>query len=242
MQTFVGGGGGGRQGFCISVANLVKLVAHAKTLPYFRGLGRGITSNDIRKFLQQEGKHAQEVFGVFITDAQAIAALTYEWALELMEICSFLNGPTIREHNERTGSNIPEDPKVLTVWIDVFQLDQNASDMQAQLLQSELEYTEADEHIILGTSTVGERAWCLHEAATRARAGKRSHVLKSLRCDEPRFDITSFVASTSGRFYQEMQATMPTDLELIRKRITETYGKPELFNRAVLRILQEAAF
>jgi hypothetical protein len=73
--------------------------------------------------------------------------------------------------------------------------------------------------------------------------GKRSHVLKSLRCDvDPRFDIASFVATTSGRFYEEMQATMPADLELIRQRITETYGNPERFNGALLRIFQDAAF
>jgi hypothetical protein len=60
--------------------------------------------------------------------------------------------------------------RALTVWIDVFQLDQYAPDMQAQLLQSEAEYLGAEEHIIIGTSTVGYRAWCLHEAATLSLA------------------------------------------------------------------------
>jgi hypothetical protein len=139
--------------------------------------------------------------------------------------------------------HIPANPEKLTVWTDVLQLDQNVSDMKNQLLQSEVEYAEAPEHIILGTRSVGGRAWCLHKAATRARVGKRSHVLKSLRCDvDPRFDIASFVATTSGRFYEEMQATMPADLELIRQRITETYGTPERFNGALLRIFQDAAF
>jgi hypothetical protein len=101
---------------------------------------------------------------------------------------------------------------------------------------------ESDEHIILGTSTVGGRAWCLHEAATRSLAGKRSHVLKSLRCNvDPRFDITSFVATTTGCFYEDMRATMPADLELIRQRIKETYGDPEHFNGALLSIFQAAA-
>ena len=39
-----------------------------------------------------------------------------------------------------------------------------------------------------------------------------------------------------------MQATMPADLELIRQRITETYGTPERFNGALLCIFQDAAF
>jgi hypothetical protein len=232
-----------RQAFSISVANLVKLIRFTQTLPSFRLLGRGLTSNDIREFLMREGKHAREVFGDFYTEEQAVAVLTYEWTLELKDICSFLNGPTIRQYNSQARASIPSDPEKLTVWIDVFQLDQNVSDMKGQLLLSEAEYIGAPEHIILGTSSVGGRAWCLHEAATRARVGKRSHVLKSLRCDmDPRFDITSFVATTSGRFYEEMRATMPADLELIRQRIKETYGNPERFNGALLCIFQEAAF
>ena len=227
----------------MSVAKLVKLVAHLKSLPFFRGLGRGITSNDIREFLRREGKTAREAFGGFFTDEYAIAVLTYEWSLELRDICSFLNGPTIRQYNSQSGASIEDDPEKLTVWIDVLQLDQNASDMRAQLLQSEAEYAGAEEHLILGTSTVGGRAWCLHEAATRARAGKRSHVLKSLLCDaEPRFDMTAFVAGSSGLFYEEMRATMPADLALIRQRITETYGDPERFNGALFRIFLAAAF
>ena len=243
------GGGGGpgttkrRQGFSISVANLVKLIRFAQSLPAFRGLGRGLTSNDIRGFLMQQGRLAREVFSQFFTQEEAIAVLTYEWTLELRDICSFLNGPTIRQHNSQTGSRIPDDPERLTVWIDVLQLNQNSPDMQDQLLQSEAEYEGADEHIILGTRTVGTRAWCLHEAATRARVGRRSHVLKSLRCeDEPRFDVAAFVAGTRGLFYEEMRATMPADLALIRRRIDQTYGSPERFNGALLRIFQDAAF
>ena len=206
-----------RQGFSISVANLVKLIRHAQSLPAFSGLKRGLTSNDLRDFLRREGKTAREAFGGFFTDEYAIAVLTYEWSLELRDICSFLNGPTIRQYNSQSGASIEDDPEKLTVWIDVLQLDQTVSDMKGQLLQSEEEYSNAEVHLILGTSTVGGRAWCLHEAAMRTRVGKRSHVLKSLRCDkEPRFDITSFVASTSGRFYEEMRATMPADLALIR--------------------------
>ena len=242
-------GGGGRagaarrQGFSISVANLVKLILYAQSLSAFRGLGSDLTSNDLRGFFMRQGKHAREVFGQFFTPQEAIAVLTYEWTLKLRDICSFLNGPTIRTHNSRTGSRIPDDPELLTVWIDVLQLDQNSPDMQAQLLQSEAEYEGADEHIILGTRTVGTRAWCLHEAATRARAGRRSHVLKSLRCEaEPRFDVAAFVAGTRGLFYEEMRATMPADLALIRRRIDETYGSPERFNGALLSIFQDAAF
>jgi hypothetical protein len=191
----------------------------------------------------QEKKHAREVFGDFYTDEEAVAVLTYEWTLELRVICSFLNGPTIRQYNSQAGTSIPDDPEKLTVWLDVLQLNQNESDMRRQLLSSEAEYIWALVHIILGTSTVGGRAWCLHEAATQARVGKRSHVLKSLRCDEePRFDIASFVDSTSGRFYQEMQATVPADLALIRQRILETYGDLERFNGALLSIFQDAVY
>ena len=225
------------------MANLAKLVRYAQSLPAFRGLGRPLTSNDLRGFLMQQGKQAREVFGHFFTLEAAIAVLTYEWTLDLRDLCSFLNGPTIREHNRQAGAAIPDDPERLTVWIDVLQLDQCSPDMQAQLLQSEVEYAGADEHIILGTRTVGTRAWCLHEAATRARAGRRSHVLKSLRCDDdPRLDVAAFVAGTRGLFYEEMRATMPADLALIRSRIDETYGGPERFNCALLRIFQDAAF
>ena len=33
----------------------------------------------------------------------------------------------------------------------------------------------------LGTRTLGTRAWCLHEMGTRARAGKKFYILKSLK-------------------------------------------------------------
>jgi hypothetical protein len=249
LASAVGGGGGSgaaarraRQDFSISVANLVKLIRHVESLPDFRGQGRDLTSNDLREFLRRQGKTARDVFGQFFTPQAAVAVLTYEWALRLRDICTFLNGPTIRQHNVRTQSRIPDDPERLTVWIDVLQLDQNSPDMQGQLVQSEAEYEGADEHIILGTSTVCTRAWCIYEAATRARAGRRSHVLKSLRCEaEPRFDVAAFVASTRGLFYEEMRATMPADLALIRRRIDQTYGSPDSFNGALLSIFQDAA-
>jgi hypothetical protein len=231
------------QVFSISVTSLGKLIRYAQDLPEFRGLGRGLTSNDIREFLRQKGKHAREVFGDFFSKEPAIAVLTYEWTLELRDLSSFLNGPTIRQFNTRSGANIPDNPENLTVWIDVLQLDQNIDNMVEQLLQSEAAYCESEEHIILGTSTVFQRAWCLHEIATRALAGKKSHVLKSLRCnEEQRFDIASFVATCSGRFYDEMRATMPADLKLIRLRIKDTYGDPETFDGALLLFVHESVF
>jgi hypothetical protein len=232
-----------RQGFSISVTNLVKLVVDAKKLPAFRGLNRALTSNDIRDFLKQKGMHAKDVFEDYYTEKSAIAVLTYEWTMNLFDICSFLNGPTIREYNRQHKTNIPDEPEQLTLWIDVFQLDQNCSDMQGQLLQSEVEFEQADLHIILGTSTVGTRAWCLYEAATRHRIGKKSHVLKSLQSEtDQRFNLTEFVATTKGHFYEEMCTTSPADLNLIRRRIDETYGSQEKFNGALLLIFQAAAF
>jgi hypothetical protein len=54
--------------------------------------------------------------------------------------------------------------------------------------------------------------------------------------------MTAFVAGSSGLVYEEMRATMPADLALIRQRITETYGDPELFNGALFSIFLAAAF
>ena len=93
------------------MANLAKLIRYAQNLPAFRGLGRGLTSNDIRAFLMREKKHAREVFSDFYVEEEAMAVLTYEWTLELWDSS---------------------------------------------------EYIEAFFHIILGTSSVGGRAWCLH--------------------------------------------------------------------------------
>ncbi len=144
---------------------------------------------------------------------------------------------------------LPEDMELLTVWIDVLQLDQNSEDMSCQLLMSEAGYKEAEFHIVAATRTVFQRAWCLHETATRARAGKRSHVLTSYKCqDAPPpgkkfnlFDVAVLADNTHEHFYQEMQATNDTDLVAIKEHIITTYFTPERFDQAIIHILPEAA-
>ncbi len=240
----------GRQKYSVSVADLGRLIQHLLTLPAFYGVGRALNSNHIRDYLMAKRAVAKDLFFQFFQEGPAMVALTYEWTIPLADLLSFLNGPTLRDHNRRHPDlpPVPTELELLTVWIDVLQLDQNSSDMAGQLLQSEAEYGGADLHLILGTRTVGTRAWCLQEAATRNRAGKKSYLLKSLKCNDPappgelvnRFDVASFVFSASGDFFNEMQATKAEDLELIKRRIRETYGHPESFNSAVLRVFQDA--
>ena len=196
---------------------------------------------------------ARDLFKDFYMEEPAKAAVTYEWTLALRELPCFLNAPNIREFNAHHPSlpPLPDDMVRLTVWIDVLQLDQNlnSEDMGCQLLVSEIEYEEAEFHIVAATRTVFDRSWCLHEIATRARANKKSHVLKSLKCEDTpqsgekfnQFDVASLADTTRGHFYEEMRATKEADLIAIKQRIIKTCATPERFNKAIMRVLHDAS-
>jgi hypothetical protein len=235
----------------MSVASLRRLIRHAQSIPALARHGSALCPQHIREYLLKKKMHARDLFKDFYTEEPAKAALTYQWTLAFNELPCFLNSPNIREFNGHHPDHppLPEDMELLTIWIDVLQLDQNCEDMSCQLLMSEAEYKEAEFHIVAATRTVFERAWCLHETATRARAGKRSHVLTSYKCqDVPHqgenfnlFDVAALADNTHGHFYHEMQATNDTDLVAIKEHIIKSYITPERFDKAIIRILHEAA-
>ena len=229
----------------ISVANLAQIFRRASRIPALAARGRELNSNDLREYLRRQGVHAKQVFGDLYSDEPPKAALTYEWTLSLNEVLDFLNAPQIREcnRNHPGGEQIPADMRELTIWMDIFFVDQNSSDMPGQMVMSEGKYSGTLLHLVLGTATVGTRAWCVHEVGVRCRAGKRCHLVKSVYHEEdPRFDMLAFVSQTDGLFFDSMRATVPGDLAMIRRRILETYGTPDRFDAAVFRMFKAAAW
>ena len=75
-------------------------------------------------------------------------------------------------------SKIPVNIDEKTIFIDIMFNDQtNVSEISNELKVAEGFYRKALLHIILGTGTVLNRAWCLYEIAVRREAGRRSQLL-----------------------------------------------------------------
>ncbi len=229
----------------ISVANFGKICRRASKIPALAHHGRALNSEHLREYLRSQKKHAKGVFGDLYSDTEPVAALTYEWTLSFNDILGFLSAPQIRECNacHPKCEPIPEDRQELTLWMDIFFVDQNSMDMPRELLSMEDKYCKARFHLVLGTATVSMRAWCLHEIGVRCKASKISHLLKSVNHeDEPRFDMISFTSETKCQFFENMQASVQSDLQMIRARILDTYWSPEKFNKTVFRIFMDAAW
>uniref|UniRef100_A0A7S0LZK0 Uncharacterized protein n=1 Tax=Cryptomonas curvata TaxID=233186 RepID=A0A7S0LZK0_9CRYP len=229
----------------ISVANLAKIFRRASKIPALAHHGRALSSEHLRVYLRNQEKHAKEIFGDLYSDTEPLAALTYEWKLPFNDILGFLNTPQIRDCNacHPKGEPILEDTQKLTLWMDIFFVDQNGADVSRELVSIEDKYCKARFHLVLGTDTLSMRAWCLHEIGVRCQAGGISHLLKSVEHEDvSRYDILSFTCETKGLFFEDMQASVESDLHMIRARILETYGCPDRFNKAVFRIFRGSAW
>jgi hypothetical protein len=231
-----------RQRFSITVPQLMALVKDAQKLQPLARYGDGLNSNHIREFLMARRLHARSVFGKYYVEQSATAALTYEWTLTLIEIIKFVNPHQIRELKERVGDeSIPEDMSRFSVWLDVFQLDQNSNDIRGELRKSEAEYKEAKYHMVLATRTLCTRAWCLHEIGTRTSVSKMFYLLRSLN-SEGKFDMLAYIQNATGKVFEEMTATKEEDLVLIKERILATYGNARDFNKVVYDACMDAVY
>jgi hypothetical protein len=164
-----------------------------------------ITSHDIKRFFTDERhpivpwKHDR--YKGYFVDVPFEIALTYEWSTSFRDIREFLSPQNVRLHNETaidpnpslaerihlmSGawkclgplSKIPLNIEEKTIFIDIMFNDQtNVGEIANELKVAEGHYRNALLHIILGTRTVLNRAWCLYEIAVRREARRRSQLL-----------------------------------------------------------------
>ena len=121
---------------------------------------------------------------------------------------------------------MPSDMSKLRVWIDIFFNDQNAIDILLELAVAEMVYKEARWHIVVATSGVLRRAWCLYELLIRREAGCASAM-------NPVYGSDNDSIEASGSYFEEMEAFDESDKIKIKDRILEVCGSAEEFNKGV---------
>ena len=171
--------------------------------------GLNIKSEDIRKYFQLKGivPHLHPKYQEFFVHKPAEIALTYQWSSTFREIRSFLNSANIRRHNSTsrdpnptfwhrlymmsflwaffgTLTLLPENIDDRTIFIDIFMNDQNSIDIKQELERAQLDYKFAPWHIVLATTNVLERAWCLFEIAVRRGNDGRIQLLTAKGAEE----------------------------------------------------------
>ena len=93
-----------------------------------------------------------------------------------------------------------------------------SSNIAQNLVQAKTVYESAPFHLMLVTSTVFTRAWCLYELAVRRLAEKETLPVLSSRAE-----LWQGLASR-GDFFAGMAATKEGDKATIRSKIVEAFG------------------
>ena len=223
-----------------SVAGLILLLHLLCDLPWFKEKNCDISSIDsskIQEYLQAGNPHPATLFPYCFSFCAPVAAITYEWSLNMKDILSFINIAQIIKCSKRYGMMVPLDMSSLYIWIDVFFVDQQSKDVIAALELSDGVYSNAHFHLALGTKTLLTRAWCLSEYAVRFGAGGKTLVLESSKVDE-RFDLASFLKQTDAEFYENMQAKFDDDKAKIRGKIDRAFWDRVHFNTVIKGIVQ----
>jgi hypothetical protein len=137
-----------------------------------------------------------------------------------------------------------EDLANTTIWGDILFNDQNAIDIKTELLLAEEVYKKADLHIVLGTSQIFCRAWCLHELVNRVEANKSSVFLTAITSEGREIkqvqtglsELIGWFAFGDADKFDAMEAFNPDDKKEIQRRIEETIG-PARFNNLISRLI-----
>ena len=164
-----------------------------------------ITSHAIQAYFTDERhpivpwKHPR--YQHFYVDGEPEIALTYQWSTSFRKIKAYLDPHNLATNIQATVDpdpsiwerlylmsflwvihgpmqRIPPDIGERTIFVDIMINDQTNVDAIAQELdKAEGYYQNAEDHLIVGSDGVLDRAWCLYEIALRREAQKRSHVL-----------------------------------------------------------------
>jgi hypothetical protein len=121
----------------ITVHNLFELAGHIQR---DAELSENFTSYDLRNYFQEKRIHPQKAYPNYFSEAPPVAALTYQWTTTFLQLKSFLNEERMVECNiaydGSLGEAVPTDMKKLTVWIDIFFINQNAKNISMELEQA----------------------------------------------------------------------------------------------------------
>ena len=210
-----------------------------------------IKSEDLRKFFQKHKivPHLHIKYKDYFTHSPPEIALTYQWVSTFRELRAFLCRDNIRRHNSNAIDPnpsfwerlyqmfflwipfgplalIPEDIDEKTIFIDILLNDQNSIDIKQELDAAEQQYMWASLHIILATSSVLTRAWCLYEIAARRSAGGKSQLL--------------MVSGENGAEIGQLQLHKVGPLGLLKMVLARAFAVlcvPLLVGGAVLRLM-----
>ena len=131
-----------------------------------------------------------------------------------------------------------------TIWIDILFNDQNSIDIKTELRLAEEVYRTADLHLVLGTSRIFGRAWCLHELVNRVEANKLSVFLTATTSEGRTIEqvqtgfseLLGWFAVGDADKFNAMEAFNPDDKVEIQRRIEDTIGSRR-FNNVISRLI-----
>ena len=223
-----------------------------------------LTSHHLRAYFQREGFHPKERYSHLYSPLAPKLVVTYEWSMSFRELYGYLNSDNIRRNNwtfieansaegsfgdltfafmsamccliwcVRSPSSPPKQIDLCPMWIDILFNDQNAIDIKAELKQAERIYLYARYHLVIATSSVLVRAWCLFEIMTRLKSElQKVSILHNWSKGPTQF---AHVANV----FDEMQASYESDKELIQNQIMAKFGGKDQFQAAIDKIVKES--
>jgi hypothetical protein len=222
-----------------------------------------LQSHHLRAYFQRERFHPKERYSHLYSPLLPKLVLTYEWGMSFSELRGYLNRSNIHKHNWTDVENGTNDPSecifnylkymccfvwcipsrssppeqidLCPMWIDILFNDQNAINIKAELKQAERIYLYAKYHLVIATSSVLVRAWCLFEVMTRLKSErKKVSILHNWSKGPTRFEHVANV-------FDEMQASYEEDKHLIQSEIISKFGSKEKFQAAIHNIVKESS-
>jgi hypothetical protein len=221
-----------------------------------------LTSHHLRAYFQRERFHPKERYFHLYSSLPPKLVLTYEWSTSFHQLRKYLNKDNMYKHSWTAGQfspapsdffvflfrimfclnmciQSPTSPPVqidtCPMWLDILFNDQNAVDIKAELKQAERIYLYAKHHLVIATSSVLLRAWCLFEIMTRLKSFRqRVSILHD-------WSVGATPFAHAVNVFDEMQASYPLDKDLIRSEILSKFGSKAKFQAAVDKIIQQSA-
>jgi hypothetical protein len=221
-----------------------------------------LQSHHLRAYFQREKFHPKERYSHLYSSLPPKLVLTYEWDMSFSDLRGYLNRSNIHKHNSirkeisfggaelafdylkymccfiwcfPSMSSPPEQIDLCPMWIDILFNDQNAIDIKAELKQADLIYLYAKYHLVIASTSVLVRAWCLFEIMTRLKSErKKVSFLHNWSKGATRFEHVANV-------YDEMQASYEEDKHLIQSEILSKFGGKEQFQAAINDVVNKSS-
>eukprot|EP00457_Paulinella_chromatophora_P005373 gb/GEZN01005390.1/.p1 GENE.gb/GEZN01005390.1/~~gb/GEZN01005390.1/.p1 ORF type:complete len:510 (+),score=57.87 gb/GEZN01005390.1/:53-1582(+) len=181
-----------------------------------------INSLDFQKFFLQRNLFfpATKEFKDFFDPKPPQIVVTYSWQhVPLWRIWATLR--------KTLGDNV-------TVWIDIFCVNQIRSKLGLALPHIEKFYSSVPSYYVFSSASLS-RGWCLFELANRVKSGLS---LPSWEISEA--SVKDLVGKYKGfDFYGSMECAFESDLNTIKERVMEVFGSSEKFNALISQSLMQ---